>query len=84
LFQVKTNECKKRTIKKYSVGSGKNDKTNKATTASTIIATNRPINDWGDSTVTAVILGRILDITTILALKGKSYRLSNTSLQDNH
>lgn len=47
--------------------------------ASTIIATNRPINDWGvllgDNAVTTAILDRFLD---------KSYRLSNTSLQDDN
>jgi DNA replication protein DnaC len=49
-------------------------------TASTIIATNRPINDWGvllgDNAATAAILDRFLDKTTILSIKGKSYRLT--------
>jgi DNA replication protein DnaC len=47
---------------------------------STIIATNRPINDWGtllgDNAATAAILDRFLDKTTILSIKGKSYRLA--------
>ncbi len=52
-------------------------------TSSTIIATNRPINDWGvllgDNAATAAILDRFLDKTTILSIKGKSYRLAQKS-----
>jgi len=51
--------------------------------ASTIITTNRPINDWGvllgDNAATAAILDRFLDKTTILSLKGKSYRLAQNN-----
>jgi DNA replication protein DnaC len=56
--------------------------------ASTIIATNRPINDWGvllgDNAATAAILDRFLDKTTILSIKGKSYRLAQNSNKENN
>jgi len=57
-------------------------------TASTIIATNRPINDWGvllgDNAATAAILDRFLDKTTILSIKGKSYRLSQKNTPESN
>lgn len=47
---------------------------------STIIATNRPITDWGvilgDTAATSAILDRFLDDAVIFTIKGKSYRLS--------
>lgn len=57
-------------------------------TAATIIATNRPINDWGmllgDNAATAAILDRFLDKTTILSIKGKSYRLTQKNTPENN
>ncbi|MDP4114104.1 MAG: IS21-like element helper ATPase IstB [Bacillota bacterium] len=57
-------------------------------TASTIIATNRPINDWGmllgDNAATAAILDRFLDKTTILSIKGKSYRLTHKNTPESN
>lgn len=57
-------------------------------TASTIIATNRPINDWGvllgDNAATAAILDRFLDKTTILSIKGKSFRLNQKNSPENN
>ncbi len=54
--------------------------------ASTIIATNRPINDWGtllgDNAATAAILDRFLDKTTILSIKGKSFRLAKQNSKE--
>lgn len=48
--------------------------------ASTIIATNRPIGDWaailGDVPATSAILDRFLDNAELIQIKGKSYRLS--------
>lgn len=47
--------------------------------SSTIIATNRPLEDWGkilgDNAATSAILDRFLDKTKIINIKGKSYRL---------
>lgn len=47
---------------------------------STIIATNRPVSDWGailgDVPATSAILDRFLDNAELLQIKGKSYRLS--------
>jgi len=49
-------------------------------TASTIIATNRPVSDWGailgDVPATSAILDRFLDNAELIQIKGKSYRLS--------
>lgn len=46
---------------------------------STIIATNRPIEDWGkilgDNAATSAILDRFLDRAKIINIKGKSYRM---------
>lgn len=48
---------------------------------STIIVTNRPIEDWGtilgDNAATSAILDRFLDDTCIFNIKGKSYRMKN-------
>ena len=48
--------------------------------ASTIIATNRPIEDWGvilgDNAATSALLDRFLDSTNIFTIKGKSYRMN--------
>ena len=45
----------------------------------TIIATNRPIKDWGsilgDNAATSAILDRFLENTEILTIKGRSYRM---------
>ena len=52
-------------------------------TASTIIATNRPISDWaailGDVPATSAILDRFLDNAELLQIKGKSFRLSKNN-----
>ena len=49
-------------------------------TGSTIIATNRPLADWGallgDVPATSAILDRFLDNAELIQIKGKSYRLS--------
>lgn len=49
-------------------------------TGSTIIATNRPVADWGallgDVPATSAILDRFLDNAELIQIKGKSYRLS--------
>ncbi len=46
----------------------------------TIIATNRPIEDWGvilgDNAATSAILDRFLDDANIFNIKGKSYRMN--------
>jgi DNA replication protein DnaC len=51
-------------------------------TASTIIATNRPVSDWGailgDVPATSAILDRFLDNAELIQIKGKSYRLTKT------
>lgn len=51
-------------------------------TASTIIATNRPVADWGtilgDIPATSAILDRFLDNAELVQIKGKSYRLTKT------
>jgi DNA replication protein DnaC len=48
--------------------------------SSTLIATNRPVEDWGkilgDTAATSAILDRFLDKVQILPFKGKSYRLN--------
>ena len=47
--------------------------------AATIIATNRPIKDWGtilgDNAATSAILDRFLENAEILTIKGRSYRM---------
>jgi len=49
--------------------------------ASTIIATNRPIEDWGkifgDNATASAILDRFLENVHFLKINGKSYRLQN-------
>jgi len=49
-------------------------------TGATIIATNRPVADWGtmlgDVAATSAILDRFLDNAELLQIKGRSYRLS--------
>jgi DNA replication protein DnaC len=54
--------------------------------SATIIATNRPISDWGtilgDNAATSAILDRFLDSATILNIKGKSYRLSKNEKKE--
>ena len=48
--------------------------------SATIIATNRPIEDWGvilgDNAATSAILDRFLQNAVVFALKGKSYRMN--------
>ncbi len=50
--------------------------------ASTIIVTNRPIEDWGsifgDNATASAILDRLLENVHFLKINGKSYRLKNT------
>jgi len=50
-------------------------------TKSTIIATNRPIEDWGkilgDNAAASAILDRFLESVHIIKITGKSYRLKN-------
>jgi DNA replication protein DnaC len=54
---------------------------------STIIVTNRPIEDWGtilgDNAATSAILDRFLDDTNIFNIKGKSYRMKNKGTSKN-
>jgi len=49
--------------------------------ASTIITTNRPLEDWGkvlgDTAATAAILDRFLHHAHVIKIKGKSYRMRN-------
>jgi DNA replication protein DnaC len=49
--------------------------------ASTIIATNHPIEDWGkifdDNATASAILDRFLENVYLLKIIGKSYRLKN-------
>jgi DNA replication protein DnaC len=53
---------------------------------STIIATNRPVSDWGvilgDVPATSAILDRFLDNAEIIQIKGKSYRLTKNKAND--
>lgn len=48
---------------------------------STIIATNRPVNDWGkilgDNAATSAILDRFLENIHLVKISGKSYRLKS-------
>ncbi len=48
---------------------------------STIIATNRPIEDWGkilgDTAATSAVLDRFLELVHIIKITGRSYRLRN-------
>jgi DNA replication protein DnaC len=48
---------------------------------STIIATNRPIEDWGkilgDNAATSAVLDRFLELVEIIKITGRSYRLRN-------
>jgi DNA replication protein DnaC len=50
-------------------------------TGSTIIATNRPVNDWGkilgDNATTSAILDRFLENIHLIKISGRSYRLKN-------
>ena len=54
--------------------------------ASTIIATNRPIEDWGiilgDNAATSAILDRFLDDISIFNIKGKSYRMQKSKKEN--
>jgi DNA replication protein DnaC len=49
--------------------------------SATVIATNRPIKDWGtilgDNAATSAILDRFLENATIFNIKGRSYRMKN-------
>jgi len=49
---------------------------------STLMTSNRPIEDWGkligDVPTAGAILDRLLQHAQIIPFKGKSYRLSNT------
>lgn len=52
----------------------------------TIIATNRPIEDWGkifgDNATASAILDRFLDNVHLLKISGKSYRLKNLNSKE--
>jgi len=52
---------------------------------STIIATNRPIEDWGtilgDNAATSAVLDRFLENVHYVKITGKSYRLKNLNLK---
>lgn len=54
--------------------------------ASTIIATNRPIEDWGkifgDNATASAILDRFLEKVHFLKINGKSYRLKNINAKE--
>jgi len=54
--------------------------------ASTIIATNRIVSDWGtilgDNSATAAILDRFLENAIAFNIKGKSYRLAKSSIKE--
>lgn len=54
--------------------------------ASTIIATNRPIEDWGkifgDNATASAILDRFLENVHFLKINGKSYRLKNLNAKE--
>jgi len=54
--------------------------------ASTIIATNRPIEDWGkifgDNATASAILDRFLENVNFLKINGKSYRLKNLNTKE--
>ena len=53
---------------------------------STIIATNRPIEDWGkifgDNATASAILDRFLENVNLLKIVGKSYRLKNIKAKE--
>jgi DNA replication protein DnaC len=53
---------------------------------STVIATNRPIEDWGrifgDNAMASAILDRFLEKLHLLKITGKSYRLKNMKLKE--
>jgi len=53
---------------------------------STIIATNRPIEDWGkilgDNAAASAILDRFLESVHIIKITGKSYRLKNAKAKN--
>jgi len=55
--------------------------------ASTLIATNRPIEDWGkifgDNAMASAILDRFLENVHYIKITGKSYRLKNAKEQKN-
>ena len=55
--------------------------------ASTLIATNRPIEDWGkmfgDNATASAILDRFLENVHYIKITGKSYRLKNVKQQKN-
>jgi DNA replication protein DnaC len=52
----------------------------------TVIATNRPIEDWGrifgDNAMASAILDRFLEKLHLLKITGKSYRLKNMKLKE--
>ena len=54
--------------------------------ASTIIATNRPIEDWGkifgDNATASAILDRFLENIHFIKITGKSYRLKNITAKE--
>ena len=54
---------------------------------STIMTSNRPIEDWGkligDIPTAGAILDRLLQHTEVIPFKGKSYRLSNRKMNNN-
>lgn len=53
--------------------------------ASTIITTNRPLEDWGkilgDTAATSAILDRFLHHAHVIKIKGRSYRLRNQRME---
>jgi DNA replication protein DnaC len=54
--------------------------------SSTIITTNRPLEDWGkilgDNAATSAILDRFLDKAKVVNIKGKSYRMRSQNKLD--
>ena len=52
--------------------------------ASTIITSNRPIDDWpklfGDTPAVAAFLDRLMHHSHLIEIRGKSYRLHESSL----
>ena len=55
--------------------------------ASTIIATNRPLEDWGvifgDNATASAILDRFLEKVHLIKITGNSYRLKNLTNNEN-
>lgn len=56
--------------------------------SSTVITSNRPLEDWGkvlgDTAATSAVLDRFLHHAHVIKIKGKSYRMRNQKLLDNN